>query len=120
MHGLRVYLKLRNGKWVLVNKKLEYASSHGKRKVVKRILAGEVVEEPPALKSAKSVLVPSSSVTKLISKLLDEESSSVVLVEPHDTTYYVVKAEEGLIRLVNRLVQELVQSKKASESREYA
>ncbi|MEM1695074.1 MAG: hypothetical protein QXS14_00800 [Desulfurococcaceae archaeon] len=116
---MRIYVKLRNGKWILVSSKLEYVITSGKRKVVKHVLAGETVETTPKLKQAKTVLVPSGSVSKLVSRILDKSKSpnGVIIVEPRDEEHYAVKAEPSVIGLVEQIVRELAKSKKGTKSK---
>lgn len=115
--SLRVYLRLRSGKWMLINSKLEHAATIGKRKVVRYILAGEPVNDPPVLKNAKTVLIPASIVSRIVSRLLDRGQHSTVIIEQHGREHFLVRADGETIKLIEELLQELSSSKKASSTK---
>lgn len=114
---LKVYLKLRNGKWMLISRKLEHAVTIGKRRVVRYILAGEPVDNPPSVGSVRTVLVPATIVSRLVSRLLDRGHQSVVFMEQHDREHFLVRADAETVRLVEELLHELTAGKKSSAAK---
>lgn len=115
---MAIYIRLRNGKCFIVKNRVEYATVSAKRRVVRHILAGEVVENCPALKSAKSMLVPATAITRIAARLLELNLNGTVVMEPASKEYYSIKVDKDLYDEVKRVVEELLLSKKSAKGTE--
>lgn len=117
---MKIYLKLRNGKWILVNSKLEYITNSSEKKIVKHVLAGETVDMVPRIKHARTLLIPSTNVSKFISRVFDEgkSNSGVVIVEPYNQEHFIVKADGSSLHVVEQVLKELAKCKKGTMSKE--
>jgi len=115
---VRVYVKLREGIWMLINKKIEQTTIAGKRRVTRYILAGERIEKPPELPENESIEVPAVVVNKLISKLLDAEGGAITIFEPMGEDYYVVKVPRGMGGLVKSMLSWISGKKTRAKGKE--
>lgn len=110
---MEVYLKLRNGAWMLINKKIEQTTVSSKRRVTRFILAGTTVKGPPSGFENEVVKVPATVVNRVISRLLDVKEKDIVVVEPVDPEHYAIRVPRGKRDVVESILREIAARKRA-------
>ncbi|MEM1639825.1 MAG: hypothetical protein QXJ69_07145 [Desulfurococcaceae archaeon] len=115
---MKVYLKLRNGEWVLITKKIEQTTITKKRRTTRYILAGETVESAPRLNKYDSMKIPGSIVNKVVSKLLDVNENDEVVIELLDPEHYIVKVPKGKSGIIEKILVDLAAGRKSKSTTE--
>jgi hypothetical protein len=113
-----VYVKLRNGVWVLIDKKIEQTTITKRKRATRSILAGETIDPPKQLEELETCkfTIPGGVVNKVISRLLDIESENVVIVEPLDKEHYVIKARRDLCSDIEKTLINIIAKKRRGET----
>jgi len=103
---MKIYVKLRNNAWILVNRKIEQTTITNKKKVTRYLLAGETVSNPPISNKSDyvEIKIPGGIVNKVISKLLDFSGDGEVIIEPKDKEYYVAKTTRDKRQVVEKIL----------------
>jgi len=111
-------VKLRNGVWVLIDKKIEQTTITKKKRSTRSILAGETIDPPKQLEKPETCkfTIPGGVVNKVISRLLDVESEDVVIVEPLDKEHYVIKTRRDLCSDIEKTLFNIIVKKKRGET----
>lgn len=118
---MRVYVKLRDDLWLLVNRKIEQTTVTKKRKTTRYILAGESVDKPEIGEAYESVKIPRSIVNKVISRLIDVEDDHIVIIETKTPELCIAKAPKRVLTLVENIVKEITSARsKVSKTEEDA
>jgi hypothetical protein len=112
-----VYIKLRNGVWVLINKKIEQTTITKRRRATRNILAGETIDPPKWLEEPEicKFTVPGGVVNKVISRLLDIESEDVVIIEPLNKEHYIIRTHKDLCSNIEKILSNVITKKKRGE-----
>lgn len=98
---MRIYLNLRGKKWIMVEDVLEQVVTSKGRKVLRYILVGLSVDNPPldpsrSINEDNSLLVPANIVNKLIMKLLGKRIKELdVIFDYYDREHYLLKIPRG-------------------------
>lgn len=103
---MKVYLKMRNNTWMLINTRIEQTISK-KKQNTRYILAGEQVDRPPLIQNSIQISIPASIVNKVISSLLDVKSNDHVIIEPLGIDKYIVKVDERNRSVVEEVLKRL-------------
>jgi hypothetical protein len=113
-----VYVKLRNGVWVLINKKIEQTTITKRKRATRSILAGETIDPPRQLEKLEicKFTVPGGVVNKVISRLLDIDSEDVVIVESLDKEHYVIRTRRDLCSDIEKTLFNIIAKKRRGET----
>jgi len=104
---MKIYVKLRNGEWMLITRKIEQTTITKNRRTTRYILAGETASSVPSLGKSDSLRVPGGIVNKVISKLLDVNGEDAIIIEPLNKEYYVIKVPRNNREVVEKILSEL-------------
>lgn len=116
---MKVYLKMRNGSWMLITKKIEQVSTPKRRRTSKYVLAGEKASPPRPGRDLSSFEIPASVVNKLVYRLLEiKGNDEVAIIEPTSLDRYVVKVGKLARGVVEEFLRSFAEGPKGQKGRE--
>lgn len=115
-----IYLKLRNGKWMLIKGRLSQVIVSRGRKSLRYIFTGETIEgEPsPRQKLTKGIAIPSTKVNKLMHYVLEAlenrkmDKEYDILIYPLSPEEYVIRYHDDISPVIREALRSLQESSK--------